>query len=486
MASDAPPGHSGGKLSDRGALAAVEGPARITVDFAGSRACRAPLTWGQTGIWFKLQRDPDCDLNGAHVLTVQDENISVTAAAGAISRIVGRHEALRTRLQFSEDRVWQVVERSGVLSITITEAHEDTLRAEVEAAVRRQREAKFDLCEEFHMRTGFVTAGGDVRFIILTFSHIAADGAAAQILMHELQLALSGRAILGEPVMQPSDLAWMQERTPECRAQTERAVRYWSAQYRRIPPTMFPLAGPPEAPRRQQATLVSPALNMAVEIIAGDARVTSSAVLLAATCTMAGVWTGHRVSVMNALAHNRAQPGHQALVTNLVQLGLVVVDLEDGLSFREVVRQAWLSALNAYRYAYYDQTAINQVIGEASQERGVDVNPFCCFNDLRGLARPGRDGQAAGDPAERLRSEQAVRESLAWTSLTWEPGIVPWSRCRFCLQVVDHGPASALTLITDTGYLPRASIEGFLFGIEELLVRAAFHDVQITDLRPSS
>lgn len=453
------------------------------MDFAGTRACRAPLTWGQTGIWGKLQRDPDCDLNGAHVLTVQDENISVAAAAAAVSRIVGRHEALRTRLQCSEDRVWQVVERSGVLSITITEAHEDTLKAEVEAAVRRQREARFDLCGEFHMRTGFVTIAGDVRFVILTLAHIAADGAAARILMHELRLALSGQAVLGEPVTQPSDLAWMQQQTPECQVQTERSARYWSAQYQRIPPTMFPLAGPPQTPRRQQAVLVSPALDMATEIIAGDARVTSSAVLLAATCTMAGVWTGHQVSAMNALAHNRAQPGHETLVTNLVQLGLVVIDLERGLSFRDIVRQAWLSALNAYRYAYYDQTTISRVIAEASQGRGVDVNPFCCFNDLRGLGKPGRNGRAADGPAESRRSEQTVRESLARTSLIWEAGNVPWSRCRFCLQVVDHEPGSALALIADTCYLPRASIEGFLFGIEELLVRAAFHDVQITDIR---
>jgi hypothetical protein len=277
----------------------------------------------------------------------------------------------------------------------------------------------------------------------------------------------------------------MQEQTPECRVQTERSARYWSAQYRRIPPTMFPLVGPAENPRRQQAALISPALEMAAEIIASDARVTTSAVLLAATCTMAGVWTGHQVSAMNALALNRVQPGHGGLVSNLIQLGLVVLDLQHELSFREIARQAWMSALDAYRYAYYDQTVINRVIEEASHERGVDVNPFCCFNDLRGLGRLGHNSQAANSSA-KARSEQAVRESLARTSLTWESGNVPWSRCRFCLQVVDHGPASALVLIADTCYLPRASIEGFLLGIEELLVRAAFHDVQITDIRPPS
>jgi hypothetical protein len=456
--------------------------ASITVNFSGARACRAPLTWGQHGIWVKYQVDPDCDLNGSYVLTVQDEGISIAAAADAISAIVGRHEALRTRLQCTEDTVWQVVDKSGVLTITITEAHEATLMTSVVTAARHQREAKFDHCEEFHMRTGFVMVGADVRFIILTLSHIAADGAAAQILMNELQLALAGREMPGGPVMQPSDLAWMQAQTPECRAQTDRCAQYWSAHYRRIPPTMFPLVGPAENPRRQQAVLVSPALDMAAEIIAGDARVTTSAVLLAATCTMAGVWTGHQVSAMNALAYNRVQPGHAGLVSNLVQLGLVVVDLEHELSFREIARQAWLSALNAYRYAYYDQTAIHRVIEEASHERGVDVNPFCCFNDLRGIGRPGRDSHAPSGPANG-HSEQAVLGSLARTSLTWEAGHVPRSRCRFCMQVVDHGPASALVLMADTCYLPRASIEGFLLGIEELLVRAAFHDVRITDIR---
>jgi hypothetical protein len=483
MVSNLPSRHSGDAFPGTGVPAAAEGPASITVSFTGTRACRAPLTWGQNGMWLKFQRDPDCDLNGSYVLTVQDEGVSVAAAADAISSIVARHEALRTRLQCSEGRVWQIVDKSGVLRVAITEAHEATLMTSVVTVARRQREAKFDLCEEFHMRTGFVMTGGDVRFIILTFSHFAADGAAAQILMSELQLALSGREMPGEIVMQPSDLAWMQERTPECRVQTERSARYWSAQYRRIPPTMFPLVGPAENPRRQQAVLVSPALEMAAEIIAGDARVTTSAVLLAATCAMAGVWTGHQVSAMNALALNRVQPGHGGLVTNLIQLGLVVLDLRHELSFREIARQAWMSALDAYRYAYYDQTVINRVIEEASRERGVDVNPFCCFNDLRGLGQLSHNNHAANGPV-KARSEQLVRESLARTSLTWESGNVPWSRCRFCMQVVDHGPASALVLIADTCYLPRASIEGFLLDIEELLVRAAFHDVQITDIRP--
>jgi hypothetical protein len=475
MASNLPPGHPGGAFPGRGILAATEGPASITVNFAGARACRAPLTWGQNGIWVKLQLDPDCDLNNSYVLTVHDEGISIAVAADAISRIVARHEALRTRMQCSGDRIWQVVDKSGVLSITITEAHDATLMTTVVTAAHRQRKARFDLFEEFHMRTGFVTVGGAVRFIILTFSHIAADAAAAQVLMNELQLALSGRDMPREPVMQPSDLAWMQEQAPECRVQTERSARYWSAQYRRIPPTMFPLAGPAESPRRQQAVLVSPALDMAAEIIAGDARVTVSAVLLAATCAMAGAWTGHKLSAMNALAYNRAQPGHGGLVTNLVQLGLVVVDLEHELSFREIARQTWLSALNAYRYAYYDQAIINQVIEEASHERGVEVNPFCCFNDLRGLGQQASRNSRAANGLAKGRSEQAVRESLARTSLTWEVN-VPWSRCRFCMQVVDHGPASALVLIADTCYLPRASIERFLLGIEELLVRVAFHD----------
>lgn len=456
-------------------------PGSITVNFTGSRACRAPLTWGQNGIWLKFQRDPDCDLNGSYVLAVQGEGVSVAAAADVMSRIVARHEALRTRLQCSEGKVWQVVDKSGVLRVAITEAREATLMASVVTAARRQREAQFDLCEEFHMRAGFVTTGGNVRFILLTFSHIAADGAAAQIVMSELQCALSGREMPVETVMQPADLAWMQEKAPECRVQTERSARYWSAQYRRIPPTMFPLAGPADSPRRQQAVLISPALEMAAEIVASEARVTTSAVLLAATAALAGVWTGHQVSAMNALALNRVQPGHGGLVSNLIQLGLVVLDLRQELGFREIARQAWTSALDAYRYAYYDQAVINRVIEEASRERGVDVNPFCCFNDLRGLGWPGHNGHAANG-APKARSEQAVRESLARTSLTWESGNVPWSRCRFCMQVVDHGPASALVLIADTCYLPRASIAGFLLGIEELLVRAAFHDVRVADI----
>jgi condensation domain-containing protein len=442
----------------------------VRVDFSGGRAREAPLTWGQGSLWAKLQRDPGCSINYSRVLTVRASGITVATAAAAIGRVVERHEALRTRLRPGTGTVTQVVSGAGSIPIAVTDSRDSTLGADVDAAVADFLGTQFDYYQDFPLRARLLTVGGEVRSVVLNFAHIAADGGGAAIVLRDLESALAGRVLPAR------------EQRKDRRKQTQRAAKYWASQYRRIPATMFPLTGPPQRPLRQQAVLTSPALRAAARTIAGATGASTSNVLLAATCTLAGVWTQNAVSAMHLAAHNRIWPGHRDLVANLVQIGLFVLDLDGGDTFPALVQRTSAAALKAYRYAYYDERAIDQVRSQASDERGAVVNPFCCFNDMRDLNLDSDSEEADSSAAAAGLSEREMRDSLPRTAVDWIPGPAP-SRCRFCLQLVPTESGFGVSLTADTRYLPRASIEHFLRGLETLLVAAVHRDVRAADVR---
>jgi Condensation domain len=409
------------------------------------------------------------------VLTVKAGGITAKTAAAAIGRVIERHEALRTRLRPGAGTVTQIVSGSGSIPIAVTESGERTLAADADAAVADFLGDRFDYYQDFPLRARLLTVAGEVRAVVLSFAHIAADGGGAAIVLRDLESALAGRALPAPPAIAPLDLA--REQWQDRRKQTQRAAKYWASQYQRIPATMFPLAGAPQRPPRQQAVLTSPALRTAACMIAGATGASTSNVLLAATCTLAGVWTGNSVSTMHLAAHNRIWPGHRDLVANLVQLGLFVLDIDGGDTFPVLVQRTSAAALKAYRYAYYDERAIDQVRSQESDERGTVVNPFCCFNDMRDLSLASDNEEAEFSAAGAGLSERAMRDSLARTAVDWMPYPAP-SRCRFCLQLVPAESGFGVSLTADTRYLPRVSIEHFLLGLEALLVAAAHRDVR--------
>lgn len=452
--------------------------ASVVAEFNGERGGNAPVTWGQRGIWVKHQRDPDSALALSYVLAFDSGTLTVPQAAAAITRVIERHEMLRTRVRNVDGTLSQIVEQSGTLTIPVVTSRADTLETDTGAALVSLREAKFDPSREFPVRMLLVTVGERVMRVAIVLSHIAADAGAAQIISADLKSGMAGELHLKPPAPQPMELALEEMRTGV--RQTERAARYWAELYHRIPPTMFGRVQSAPAPSRGHAVLVSPALDGAVRALAERTGVTTSTVLLAATVKLVSDWTGHSTSAMNLVVHNRFRAAHRNIVSNMVQIGLFVLDIERDLDFTDIVRRASGRSLDAYRHAYYDQAVIDAVREGIRRERGTDINPYCCFNDVReffdddgGATEPDARYQPSVRDDAEYSSAERVRFLLPQTALHWIPDPTP-SRCRFCLQVHPGRDSLSLSLNADTGYLPAAEIERFLRAMETLIVTSAF------------
>ncbi|MBG0815917.1 hypothetical protein [Planomonospora sp. ID82291] len=468
--------------------------------FAGGRAGTGPLAWGQRAIWDAIVRTAPDDryFNFGRVLAVPGKARPLTPAraAEALGALVARHESLRTRLggdgpwpprnaggdgdgsrtdpaapaapypageggraaPYPAAEPYQVLEAAGAIPVAVAAGDPERLLGELEATA-------FDYAAEWPLRAGLVVDGGEVTHIVLVFCHLAADGLGSEVVLRDLRLLLLRGAVPGPPPPQPMDLARWQE-SEAGRRVAGIAAGHWEREYRRVPPTMF---GRPDAsgaadPPIWRAQIVSRAMDLAVSRIAAVHSTSVSTALLAAASAMVGTVTGHGVCAMLPLVGNRFRGDTANTVSTLAQEGLFVLDLDRG-PFTELLRAAGPAALRAYRSAYHDPRDRERLTAEASRERGTQVHPYCCFNDLRAADRP-----------DASPGEAEVRRALAETTLSW-PLRQERLNCRFCLHVTDEPGGLSVSLTADTRFLPRPAMERYLLGLESLLVEAAFHDV---------
>lgn len=162
---------------------------------------------------------------------------------------------------------------------------------------------------------------------------------------------------------------------------------------------------------------------------------------------------------------NRTAAAHRDLVSTLSQDGLFVLGLgEPGHLFTDLLPDAYRAALRAYVAAAYDPQEWDRLGARMREERGTEVHPYCCFNDMRLVERPA----PAGPPT----TPQELREARRRTRFDF-PATQDRVACRYCLHITEEDDALAVALTADTAYLPPDSIRAHLYAMEELIVASA-------------
>lgn len=449
----------------------------------------APLTWGQRAIWKAVEAmaPDDHSLNVRRVLTVPAQRrLTPADATTALQRLVAHHAALRTRIRpldgAADGELHQVLGPPGPLNVQLldvpaepdaptrrlTEVHHVVeappgMAEATDELLRRVAMSSFDYPVELPLRAALVTVNGAVRLLVLVLSHVAADHHAAERIVRDLRLLLA-RGELSAPAGLPAMELARREQADGRRA--ERALRYWSDAYRRLPAEQFRPVAPAADPPFQEVQLISPALHRASLLLAARHQVSPATVLLAATSVVIGGLTGAGTCGLVTMVHNRFQSGHADIVAPMSQLGLFVLDVpgpDDPAGLHELLPRAWRQALAAYRYAYYDQTGLDRALAASGRGGGGQVDPYCCFNDIR----RGGDVPAQTGPVD----PDGLRALLAQSRLV--PKLLDGFNWHCYIEVRDRPGALGYAVQSDTRYLPPAGLERFALAVERYVVEAA-------------
>ncbi|MGW0435013.1 condensation domain-containing protein [Micromonospora sp. NPDC003197] len=440
-------------------------------EFRGNRTEPAPLTWAQQVMW----RAAALDTSKRHHLFMNlrrtvPVSIRLRADLASVTRAIGvlvsRHGSLRTRVSSVDGVAQQETTPAGWLPLLVTESAGDGAEA-AQALAGRLGDVAFDHAAEWPLRVGLVLVDGQVRQVVLVFSHSTVDAYAAEVVLRDLRLILLRGAIATPPGPQSVQVARDQDGMDRYRS--ERSVAYWIRQFGRLPEEPMEPTCPELALRLHRGVLVSSALDTAVRMIAAQHQVSVSAVLLAGVTALAAGESGREICGLFNMAHNRFRTEYANAVANLGQIGFCVLDLADRPSFVDLLSRVWRASLDSYRHAYYAPTVMRGRFEGLGYEYDTAFLPHYYFNDVR--------LSGGGDVETVSMTQSELRAEMGRSAFSWTRGLdrASW---HLLTHVTDEPGAVGITLSIDTRFRPPESVEPFLRNLEELLVTAAFHDVR--------
>ncbi|GAA2977153.1 condensation domain-containing protein [Actinokineospora diospyrosa] len=441
---------------------------RVPVPFQGDGSGEAGLTWGQIGIWQAIARSGESRTMGGAIAL--PPGVTVEQVVATLRSAVGRHQALRTRLVFTDGRPRQSLVSSGEVVLEVVDATGSDPAAVADAVQERYASVPFDYEHEFPVRMAVVRSGGALTHMVAVYLHLAMDAGGLEVLIGELG---SDPATL-PPVTAVQPLAQaLAQREPAALRQSAASLRYLEHVLRTVSPLRF---GEPRElgdPTFRMVRYRSPATRLAVDAVARRAGISTSPVLLACfAVALAKAGASNPVMAM-LMVSNRFRPGFADSVSTIVQISPYLIDVAD-ITLGEAVARAARSTMNAYKHAYYDPDAQDEVVDKVVAERGEAIDFSCFFNDRRKSDRAPAGG---ADPDAESLTAALARSSVHWED---EPGM---PRQKLYLHVDDPADAIEFTMSVDTRYFTATETEAVVRGIESVAVRTALDPDTPTGVR---
>ncbi len=427
---------------------------RVDVTFTGAGAGSGPLSWGQLDI-LTTMRKLETALPTGGVIPLSPG--TTEAAVGAELRyLMSRYPAMRTRVGTDTDGApTQVVAGEGTIGLDIVDAAGRDPRRVAESVCQTFRKLPFDHGAGWPVRMAVIRDGAACTHMASLMSHFAIDGVGGAIMMREVPARVTTPA----GGTQPLDQARWQASPPGQRQNTA-ALRHWDALLRAMPPLDLGALAGPRQPRHHTGVLRSRALAMALPAAAARTGLSSAAVLTTVYALAFTRITGVTAFPVRPVVSNRFRPGLADVVSPVSQHGLCVIDTTGG-SFDDVAERTQRATMTAYKYAYYDRTLLDELIGRVVADRGPGLDIDCNLNDRR----PSAPGGPVATPGE-------IRDAVTRTSFRWTHAQdTPSSRLFVKVDEVDD--AVELMVHVDSHFLAPERAEELLRAVESVAVRAA-------------
>jgi amino acid adenylation domain-containing protein len=327
----------------------------LAIDGAGD-AGPAPLSFAQQRLWFLEQLEPGGFTYHVPVFLRLRGALDVAALAAGLAHVIGRHAILRTRFVEIDGEPRQLA-AGGAAALDV----EPAPVAERDLAERARQEARrpFDLGTGSLIRARLLRIGDDDHALLLVLHHLVCDGWSMAILVRELGAAYRSIAAgeppdAAQPGVQYAEFARWQ-RAWLTGARLDDQLAYWTRQLAGAPPVLeLPADRPRPAVRSvrgaQVARTLGGAVMSAVRAVSQRAGATEFMTLLAAFDVLLARSTGQRDIVVGSPIAGRNRPELEPLIGLFVNTLVLRVQVDDAISFRELIGRVREVCLDAYAH----------------------------------------------------------------------------------------------------------------------------------------
>ena len=447
---------------------------RERLPFAASRpAATGPLSWAQRRILYIIDamHPFTAPLNIVQVLALRS-GISEVDLRQRIVDLVETFDALRTMYVSPPAGPAQRVMQAGELDVYTVDYKSEPTLIELRNEAQKLAGASFDISAEVPIRFAVAKVEGMPRYLLFAASHLVIDASALKPIASHLRDLLAyppdGAAML-ERHHPLDEAAW--ERSEEGRRQGERALQEHERILRSIPQTIFPRKSVEyEGPRFRNLECRSPALAMAVPALAARYKVTSTAVIYAGICAIAGHAGDLERAFLQLTLSNRTNGRRRNSVGIFTQDVPVAVELGRA-RLSDVITSAGQAIMSAIRFGRYPADEMLGRQGTIEAERGVAFDLSCWLNDRR--------VSSGVVPSLDVPGADALMSALKNTKWRWKE---PYESSTSTLFVFadDAGDAIKLTALIDTSVLPPDEAVAWMSAVERLLCAAVLEDFPLS------
>ncbi|NBD14048.1 non-ribosomal peptide synthase/polyketide synthase, partial [Corallococcus silvisoli] len=327
---------------------------------ARSRDGLLPLSFAQQRLWFLDRLTPGSAAYNIQAALRLKGPLDVASLEHAFTRVVQRHESLRTTFGAVEGRPFQRITSEASVSLThVDVSGREDREAETARLAAEEAGRPFDLEAGPLMRALLVKEGEGEHVLVLVMHHIVSDGWSMGVMVREVGEAYAARVKGESPSegaleVQYADWATWQREWLEGGA-LEEQLGWWRQRLAGAPAA---LALPTDRPRPVVASTSGASLDVrlprevseAVKELAKREGVTPFMVLLAGWQVVLARHAGQEdVSVGTPIA-GRQRVETEGLIGFFVNTLVLRTRVDEGRSFRELLGQVREATLGAYAH----------------------------------------------------------------------------------------------------------------------------------------
>ncbi|WP_203854783.1 non-ribosomal peptide synthetase, partial [Dactylosporangium siamense] len=314
----------------------LEAPAIVPVDRGGP----LPLSFAQQRLWFLHRLEPQSLEYNLRIPIDIDGELDAEALVSALTALVARHEALRTRLVADADGVpWQVIEPAPE-------------RFEPAVADEPPGETPFDLAAGPLFRATLTRLAGDRHLLVLSMHHVVGDEWSSGVLRRELEALYRGVQLPALPVQYADFAVWQRQwLTGEV---LDGQLGYWRQRLAGAPGLDLPADRPRPAVWSPAGAAVGFELDEAVSqrlrAVARDAGASMFMTLFGAFTVLLSRYTGQDDIVVGTPIANRNRAEVEDLIGFFVNTLVLRTDLSGDPTFADLLGRVRADALAAFAH----------------------------------------------------------------------------------------------------------------------------------------
>ncbi|HET9143045.1 amino acid adenylation domain-containing protein, partial [Actinophytocola sp.] len=387
-------------------IAATLAPPERSAPTVRPRPERLPLSHAQQRLWFLDALEPGTGaytVAGAVRLTGV---LDLARLAACLSRVVARHQALRTVFPLDGDTPYQKILPPQRVRLPMTDLSGlAPARAEGQAAVvaRQLAQRPFDLATGPVLRAHLVRLSPTVHDLVVAVHHIACDGASMNVMLDELTTLYRGDEPPRLSVQYADYTLWQRDWLAGPRR--ERQLAYWQSALAGAPPelrlaTDRPRRGGAAGPGGAVRHSLPAGLSARLHALSGSAGTTLFMTMAAAFSALLGRLAGQPDVAIGTPVANRADPVLEPLIGFFVNTLALRTDLSGDPSFAALLARTRETTLAAYEH---QDLPFEQLVEALGLHREPGRNPL--FSAMFTL-RPGplRGYDLPDGAAGRLRA----------------------------------------------------------------------------------